>query len=832
MKVSLNLAQEYSNVDLKSIPRGTLLRRIGEQLGAVEDTIDWAPKFEGARIVRVVTCDKHQNADKLSVCRIDDGGRTENIERGDDGLIQIVCGAPNVHADMFAIWLPVGTTVPSTRDSDPFVLTAREIRGVVSNGMLASASELGISEDHSGIVEVTHEDTGRDIIPGDPLTNYFGLDDFVIECENKMFTHRPDCFGILGVARELAGISGLKFVSPDWYQQKPEFASKSGLDLEVKNEHQDLVPRFMVVAMQNVTVRPSPFWLQTTLARVGIKPINNVVDVTNYVMHLTGQPLHAFDYDKLVARSDSPTLKPRKSKKGEKLTLLGKKEIELTGEEIVISTDKQAVALAGVMGGYDTEVDENTKNIVIEAATFDMYSVRRTSMRFGLFTDAVTRFNKGQSPYQNDRVLQFAMQKMSELTGAEQASNVFDKGPKLTERLPLTVPSKYIVDRLGSDIIPVEITNLLKNVEFGTDVIDTPEGAHIVLDVPFWRMDVEHSEDVVEEVGRLHGYYKLPVQLPQRSTKPTPKNKLITLKAQLRQTLKERGANEVLTYSFVHGDLMRKTGTDPEKWAYHIRNAISPELQYYRTSLIPSLLSRVHQNIKAGAGDENNQFALFELGKAHVTEAKENGLPVQMERLGLVVTADDKSARTNQVGSPYYLAKKYLDAITNDQALYTPLEETDYPITAPYQMGRSATVSVGGEILGVIGEFTTGVSKNLKLPKFTAGFEIDITALKKYSQPVRYKPLPEFPGTSQDYTHEVPANTPLLQVQNELSAALSRTQGYIYEVEPINIFQAEGSDKKRLTFRVYVHHPERTLTTEEVTERLDAATKVLEFKKD
>ncbi|MDQ3064911.1 MAG: phenylalanine--tRNA ligase subunit beta [bacterium] len=830
MKVSLNLAQEFSNVDLKSIPRYELLKRIGAQLGAVEEVIDWAPKFEGAMIVRVVSCDKHPNADKLSVCRIDDGGVRNHIDRGEDGLIQVVCGAPNVHADMFAVWLPVGTVVPATREADPFMLTAREIRGVISNGMLASANELGISDDHSGIVDIALADAGRQPVPGEPLTSYFGLDDFVIECENKMFTHRPDCFGNLGVARELSGISGLRFESPDWYKQDPEFESKDFSPIEVRNEISELVPRFMAVIMRNIAVKPSPFWLQATLARVGIKPINNVVDVTNYVMHLTGQPLHAFDFDKLKSVSNEPSLRPRKSKKGEKLTLLGQKEIILTGEEIVIATDKQAVALAGVMGGAETEVDESTKNIVIECATFDMYSIRRTSMRFGLFTDAVTRFNKGQSPHQNARVLAYAMKKMQELASAEQASNVFDKGFKNVPIKPLEVTGKYINDRLGSEMVPAEIAKYLQNVEFETDIVDDPKGAKIVVHPPFWRMDIEQPEDVVEEIGRLHGFDKLPVELPLRSSKPAAKNKLVNFKQQLRLNLKQAGANEVLTYSFMHGDLMRNTNTDPDRWAYHIRNAISPDLQYYRTSLIPSLLIKLHPNIKAQAGLDNNQFALFEIGKAHVIDQKSNGLPLQMERLALAVVADDKTARIHQFGSAYYLAKKYLDFITDNQAVYTPLDNIEYPISAPYQQGRSANVAVGGEVLGVIGEFSVIVRKKLKLPDFSAGFELDIEALQKYIKPKSYQTLPQFPGTWQDFTQELPLGVTLQDFQDKFSAALSRTQGHVYEVEPVNIFQPEGSNLKRVTLRVSVHHPGRTLTTAEVTERLEAARTVLNYK--
>lgn len=825
MKVSLNLAQAFSNVDLKSVPREELLKRIGAQLGAVEDVVDWAPKFEGAVIVRIVSCEKHPDADKLHVCRVDDGGQNQQVERDQDGLIQVVCGAPNVHADMFAVWLAPGVVVPKSRETDPFVLEAREIRGIVSNGMMASASELGISEDHSGIVEVTTEDAGKEPVAGSPLIEYFGLDDYVVDCENKMFTHRPDCFGNLGVAREFAGILGQKFKSPDWYLK--DVSDGTGRDkshdlhLQIQNDLPDKVPRFMAVAMRNTSVRPSPLWLQALLTRVGIKPVNNIVDVTNYVMHLTGQPLHAFDYDKIKERSATPGIHPRMSNAGEKLQLLGGKEIELTGDEIVIATDRQAVALAGVMGGSNTEVDENTKNIIIECATFDMYSIRRTSMRHGLFTDAVTRFNKGQSPLQNKAVLAFAARHMSELAGAETASEMYDVFPNASTMRSVRVPLAYINSRLGTTLSEQEIVTLLENVEFQV----VPDGEDLQITSPFWRMDIEQPEDVVEEVGRLYGYDKLPVELPKRTIRPVAKNTNFDHSLQLRSILNAAGANEVLTYSFMHGDLLKKAGIDASTWTYHLRNAISPDLQYYRPSLIPSLLAKVHPNIKTQAGRDDNQFALYEIGRAHVKGQEIDNLPEQMERIALVVAADDKTAKSQQSGTAYYLAKKYLDHLTYGQAELVPVEDFDHPVTAPFARGRSAVVKLEGEAIGVIGEFSQLVHKGLKLPAFCAGFELDKEALQKLVQPSVYEPLPPYPGTSQDYTHEVGANESWQSVYEALEQALQSgdPHGYRVRIEPIDIFKAPDADTKRLTFRIHLHHPSKTMTTEEATHFVEQA---------
>ena len=290
MKVSLKTVRQFTNVD---IGVEELVEKINQQLGAVEEVIDLGSRYQGAVIARVVKCTKHPDADKLSVCEID-AGTGENI--------QVVCGAPNVREDLWVVWLQPGATVPATaNDKEPFVLGARELRGVVSNGMLASAKELALGDDHNGIVELIEADllNGKALEAGASFAETFGLDDTIIDIENKMFTHRPDLFGQLGVAREIAGIQNQQFKSPDWYLETPQFAETTDLELEVVNEAADAVPRFMAVAMKDVVVRPSPLWLQCALVAMGGKPINNIVDVTNYVMLMTAQPTHAYDYDKL-----------------------------------------------------------------------------------------------------------------------------------------------------------------------------------------------------------------------------------------------------------------------------------------------------------------------------------------------------------------------------------------------------------------------------------------------------------------------------------------------------------------------------------------------------
>lgn len=809
MKVSLNWVRQFTDVDISV---DELVTKIGAQVGAVEEVIDLGKKYQGIIISQVVECEKHPNADKLNICKIDDGGKAEGIERDERGLVQVVCGAPNVRVGLTVAWLPPGVTVPSTFDKDPFVLGARELRGVMSNGMLASASELAISDDHSGIVELD--------IPADPGSDFaevYGLNDHVIDIENKMFTHRPDCFGLIGVAREIAGIQQKAFVSPDWYKQpldriKP---GKTKLDLKVSNTVSSVVSRFTAVAMADVTMGPSPFMLQTLLSRVGLRPINNIVDITNYIMYVTGQPTHAYDADKLT-KYGSLSLETRMSRAGDKINLLNGKSVELQDDStILITSNDVPVGIAGCMGGADTEVDENTTNIVLECANFDMYSIRRSSMKYGLFTDAVTRFNKGQSPLQNDVVLEELVAMVQSLSGAHVASQVFDQKSDAVESwASVQVTPQFINERLGSDLSPQEITSFLTNVEFKV----THDGDLLDVTPPYWRTDIEISEDIVEEIGRLYGYDQLPLATPSRDMSPGAVNELLATKRLIRSRLAADGANEVLTYGFVHGDLMKKVGQKPEH-AFRINNAISPDLQYYRFSLTPSLLEKVHPNIKSG----HDEFALFELGKTHSkTEIDEDNLPKEFERLALVL-----AKRTSKEGGAHYQAKYYLEQLLGAEAQqirYVPLDGADtfnhvmfQQMLAPYEPKRSAVVYAGEKLMGVVGEFRSSVSKQLKLPAYCAGFELFLTPLTAIVNAADiYTPLSKYPKTEQDITLKVANDVSYQSVELAIKDVLFALPDAFVSVRPLSIFQKEDEmEHKQLSFRITLSSYVKTMTSEE-----------------
>lgn len=814
MKVSLNWVKQFVEVDL---PIEQLVQKIGSQLGEVEKVINLGDKYKNIIVSKVVSCEKHPNADKLSVCLIDDGGVAGDIDRDERGLVQVVCGAPNVREGLTVAWLPPGSVVPSTYDKDPFKLGARELRGIVSNGMLASASELAIGEDHNGIVELAD-----DLPAGSDFAGAFELDDYIIDIENKMFTHRPDCFGILGVAREIAGITGTKFSSPDWYLSPLNHIKAKADKLEIKYENKagDLVPRFTLLTMKDIEVKPSPFMLQVELAKVGLRPINNIVDITNYIMYLTGQPTHAYDADKLAKYGDL-SIETRMSRKGDKITLLNSKEIEFQDDSTVLITSNDVpVGVAGCMGGADTEVDENTKNIVLECANFDMYSIRRTSMKYGIFTDAVTRFNKGQSNLQNVIVIEEMADMVGAMAGGQIASSVLDNKTDLVNPMSsVQVTSEFINSRLGSTLTDGDIIKLLSNVEFSVSIEDG------ILDItpPFWRTDILISEDVVEEVGRLYGYDNLPLALPVRQLAPVDLDRDLSLKKDVRSILSRLGANELLNYSFVHKNLLNKANQD-ENLAFKITNAISPDLQFYRLSLTPSLLEKIHPNIKLGF----NEFALFEQGVVHTKDQLDNNsLPIESSRVSFVCAKASIQNNLNE-GSPYFLAKKYLSNLLDPTIEYRDLQSVDFESNAdkqsaaPYEPKRSAILYSNGKIVGVVGEFKQDVKGAFKLPEYCAGFEISTSAINVKSS--NYQPLSRFPSTEQDITLSVSADVTYRDLHNCLVDAFMAEEGLTVGVFPQSIY-SKNDKLKNVSFRIKVTPLEKTLRTEYVNGLLDKASK-------
>ena len=832
MKVSLSVIKTLINFELP--PVDELVARVNAQLGGVEEVIDLGAKYRGARIVRVVSAEKHPDADRLTVCLVDDGGAVNDVPRDENGLVQVVCGAPNVHSDMWAVWLPPKTAVPASFDeAETFVLDARPLRGVLSQGMLAAGDELALNDDHDGIVEITTDDMpdGVELKAGASFAETFGLTGYILDIENKMFTHRPDCFGQLGVAREIAGILGKQFTSPEWYRLLQNFGDGDGsLELAVENQAVDKVPRFMAVAIADVEVKPSPLWLQCQLVAMGGKPINNIVDATNYVMLMTAQPTHAYDYDKLRECK----LGARMAREGEKVTLLNGKEYELTADDIVIADGEGAIGLAGIMGGIGSEVSAETKRIVLEVANFDMYALRKSAMRHGVFTDALTRFNKGQSPLQTAPVLAELMR----MIDGRQASGVFDENDSgifaKNNIARKAITPTFIFDRLGMRPSNAEIEKILRNVEFNvsshtliSDVSNAPlkesdireelyshhEEDALYITPPFWRTDIDEPEDIVEEVGRLYGFDKLPRELPMRSIKPAPKNTRRALKNAIRQSLSRAGANEVLTYSFVHENIIKKAEQDVNE-AYKISNALSPDLQYYRLTVLPSLLDKVHMNIKAG----HDEFALFEMGKGHIKMhgLGEDGLPEASNFTDIVYAAKKPGE-----GAPFYKARRLVEQLASDlgaELIFKPIEkELNVPVAMPFDQTRSALIeTTNGTFVGMVGELKQSVIKSFKLPSYVAAATLDTARLEKiyHNRCSNYQPLSRYPSISQDISLKTRTDVPYKTISTVIEQVAANSSDDIsVQITPLAIYrESDDSTSKTTTFRLSMTSYERTLT--------------------
>jgi phenylalanyl-tRNA synthetase beta chain len=806
MILSLNWLKKFTDIDM---PVDQLATLIGERLVEIEGIEYIGAKYKDVVIASVITCEPIEGTDHLNVTKIDDGGVVQNVERDENGFVQVVCGAPNVKAGILVAWLPPRSTVPeSFNDAEPFVLSVRPLRGVNSNGMLASAKELDLFEDHTGILVVD-----KDCAPGTPFAEVYELDDYLLDIENKSLTHRPDAFGVIGFARELAGIQGKPFTTPEWLNTfTPHFDfDNSLLAPSVVIDDSSLSDRFTAIVLSGVNEdTQSPLQLQTYLSRSGVRPISASVDVSNYLMLLTGQPSHTYDYDKLKAiAGDDFTVRVRTAHLNEKLTLLDGKEITLDVSDIVIAAGDTAVGLAGAMGGTDTAVDASTKNVLVEVATFDLYHLRSTQMRHGIFSEAITRFTKGVPAPLAAPVLLEVVNQLTELADARISSGMVEDYPGAREQITVEVTTQHVNETLGTHFSANDIAELLQNVGFEVAISDLSAS----IAVPYWRKDIHIPEDIIEEVGRLAGFDTINQTVPRRDFTAIGPNAFDQLRHEIRTVLARAGANEVLTYSFLHGDMLRKAGQNADD-AYRIVNSISPDLQYYRQSLTPSLLSLVHPNRKAGY----DNFALFECNKVHRKSAglTDENVPVEFDSIALVIS------RAKQKGDAFYDAKYYLDYTANVLGVTLRYENlTDGDATAaPFEVLRSAAVfdAASDIYLGIVGEFKSSVQKHFKLPEFTAGFEINpqavLGAVAQVGQ--QYQALSRYPSTERDITFQTAADVPFETIVNQAAAVLGETD-LLTTVTPLDIYQASGSEEKNNTIRITLVSYNKTLTNEEVT---------------
>lgn len=820
MIISVNWLKKFVKINLGI---EELAREIGSKLVEVEGVEDLGKKYQDVLIVKVVECEKMTDSDHLSVVRIDDGGVTGDKWRDQDGLIQVVCGAPNIRAGLSVAWLPPETIVPETaKDAEPFKLEVRKLRGVLSHGMIASPRELGLYDEHDGILELE-----GDFAAGESFARAFELDDYLIEIENKSLTHRPDCFGVLGFAREVAGILGQKFESPDWFTDQVKFKHQAS-EIEVEIADANLSTKFQATLVTNIKELDGLSFLQKTyLARVGVRPVEPMVDISNYVMMETGQPTHAYDYDKLLKIAqdeglDKIRLTVRAGRDGEKLKLLDGKEIELSNEDVVIAVGKTAVGLAGVMGGFSTKVDKTTERVVLEAATFNLYKMRSAQMRHGVFSEALTRFTKGQPA----AITALALgRNLAMITGIEGAAKLFPVATaevKTLSRTEIVLNYQLINAYLGTDFSANILKTILENVELSVKI----KGDDLIVAVPWWRTDVSRRVEVIEEVGRLFGYDNLKIELPKRGIQANLIDNFDRMRWGLRRALASGGLNEALTYNFVHSKLQQKSLQNIDN-SYKIINSISPDLECYRQAILPNLLEKIYPNLRAGY----EQFGLFELGKVHWKSdgLDDEGVPFERQSLA-VVLADKKSTQT-----AYYLAKKYLALI--EQRIHVRFEfkplTTTAPIATLFEPKRAAELWSGDQFVGVVGEFKITVQKDFKLPKLAAGFELDLEALfaiRRQSQ-LELKFAGNLPSVSRDLCLELDRKINYQTVIDVLSKATEKFKAVEFAIAPVDFYRKEEA-LRRITIRLTLTPSDKTLTSKQVDAIIEQLLQALKAKID
>ena len=814
MLISLNKIKQY----VGSIPVSDeeLVKLIGSRLVEVEGVMDMAEKYRGAYLAKVVTCEDIPGT-HLHLCQIDAGPElNQKFSTLDSGLVQIVCGAPNVRAGIVAVWLTPGSIVPDTFGGENFVLGSRKLRGYESFGMLAGPDELGLSSDHNYIAEVD-ESLGR---PGAALVEVFDLNDKILDIENKSLTHRPDTFGLIGFAREVSGILGQKFSEPVSFDQTVDGLSDE-ISIEIADEK--LCPRYSAclvnVSDLNLANPVSPEFSDlysmtkdsVLLAKSGMNSVNPIVDATNLTMLELGQPLHAFDYDKFVKIGglDHAKIIVRAARSGETLTLLDGKTIELNSNDIVIASNDIPVALAGAMGGESTKIDASTTRILLESATFSLYNLRKTQMAHGIFSEAITRFTKGQPAVSTIPAIKDCLTKLGVKSGAE--LGFFDSLKQDLSEIQVAVKVSEINQLLGSHYDEALMIQTLENVGFKA----VSDSEKLLITAPLWRTDIHIKEDVIEEVGRLLGFDNLPLSLPVRPFIGAEKNAMFELKTTLRNLLSlELGLNEVLTYSFISKKLLERVGENTED-AYEITNSISPELQLFRTSITPSLLEKVRENQKAGFAD----FSLYEMNQ--VTR-KSLGLisdqtPKMQHHLAVVSTAD------------YYYSKQILENLADKLGLNFEIQAfTDGEASGYFEPKRAAKILLSGTQIGCLGELKNSVKTALKL-KEVSSLELDLESLLgQKAADKRIKEFSRFPAVNRDLTVKISEEKPFALVENAIFEVLKSQPSLVFHLTATSIYQVEGADTKNLSFHLNFASTEKTLLSEEISAIMNSINQSLE----
>lgn len=784
MRVSLNWLKEYVPVTLPPEELADRLTMAGLEVSKIEvKGGDW----DHILIGQIVDIKPHPNADRLRLAEVDLGTERETV----------VCGAPNIEVGQKVPFARVGAQLADAHTGKTMALQPATIRGVVSKGMVCSGKELGISEDHQGIMVLPVEAP-----VGAPLRDFLG--DAILDFE--ITPNRPDCLSMLGIAREVGALTGGKVTFPP--SDYPEEAAAAGEFASVEIADPDLCSRYCAAIIDGVQIGPSPQWMQQRLLDYGMRPINNIVDITNYVMVEYGQPLHAFDYHQVRGKK----IIVRRARPGETIESLDGVERKLITENLMITDGVGPVAIAGVMGGANSEVAGTTTSILLESANFNRISIRRTSSRLGLRSEASMRFERGLRPELAMEAIKRATRLIRELGGGKVARGIIDIYPGHVAPASVAISPAEVKRVLGIDLTSAEITGILASLGCACELSCAPE---IAVTPPWWRSDISQPADVVEEVARIYGYDKVPMTLLSASLPAYQPQRLLDLKDKIRDVLVSAGMQEIITYSLTRPDREKLLFTGSESFplpGLRVANPLSSEQEYLRTSLRPGLLATLSANQR----HEENGVRIFEAGR--VFWPREKDLPEEREMLVGVLSGprSDLSWYGKSEAIDFYDAKGTVEVLLRGLGYEAEFGEGKDPSLL---QGRTAAIKVNGAAVGVVGELNPNVTLAFDICGAVYLFELDLSALLPIFISVsrKYKPLPKFPGATRDLAVIVDAAAPSQKVQEIIKNTPL--------VEQVILFDVYTGDKlpqgkKSLAWRITWQSYERTLTDEEVNRYL------------
>lgn len=782
MLISNEWLKEYVTIDDSVSNLAERITRTGIE---VDDLIDYTKDIKNLVVGFVKSKEKHPDADKLNVCQVD---------IGEDEPVQIVCGAPNVDAGQYVIVAKVGGRLPGG-----IKIKRAKLRGERSEGMICSLQEIGISSNYipksfeSGIYVFSEAQ-----VPGTDALQALYLDDQVMEFD--LTPNRADALSMIGTAYEVAALYNTKMTKPDTTSNELELSANDELTVTIENE--DKVPYYSARVVHDVTIEPSPIWMQARLIKAGIRPINNVVDISNYVLLEYGQPLHMFDQDAI----GSQQIVVRQANEGEKMTTLDDTERELLTSDIVITNGQTPIALAGVMGGDFSEVKEQTSNIVIEGAIFDPVSIRHTSRRLNLRSESSSRFEKGIATEFVDEAVDRACYLLQTYANGKVLKDRVSSGELGAFITPIDITADKINRTIGFDLSQNDIVTIFNQLGFDTEINDDV----ITVLVPSRRKDITIKEDLIEEVARIYGYDDIPSTLPVFDNVTSGQLTDRQYKTRMvKEVLEGAGLDQAITYSLVSKE-DATTFSMQQRQTIDLLMPMSEAHASLRQSLLPHLIEAASYNVAR----KNKDVKLFEIGNVFFANG-EGELPDQVEYLSGILTGDYvvNQWQGKKETVDFYLAKGVVDRVSEKLNLEFSYRRADIDGLHP---GRTAEILLENKVVGFIGELHPTLAADNDL-KRTYVFELNFDALMAVSVGyINYQPIPRFPGMSRDIALEVDQNIPAADL---LSTIHAHGGNILKDTLVFDVYQGEHLEKgkKSIAIRLNYLDTEETLTDERVS---------------